>query len=101
MSEPDTETSDRGAPDEGALPWLATPRRRTLETQRAHALLIHGPGGVGQFELALALAQGWLCEASDRPLVDRPCGRCASSAATAVPEAPSLAPTKPPMSFVS
>ena len=44
----------------------------------AHALLIHGPGGVGQFELALALAKGWLCEASDRPLVDRPCGRCAS-----------------------
>src|SRR6185369_12113285 len=23
-------------------------------------------------------AKGWLCEADDRPLVDRPCGRCAS-----------------------
>jgi len=71
--------SDRnGASDEHGLPWLVTPLRRTLETQKAHALLIHGPGGVGQFELALALAQGWLCEATDLPLVDRPCGRCAS-----------------------
>jgi len=78
MSERETATSDREASGEGSLPWLAAPLRRTLETQRAHALLIHGPGGVGQFELALALAKGWLCEASDRPLVDRPCGRCAS-----------------------
>ncbi len=60
------------------LPWLAAPLRRTLATQQAHALLIHGPGGVGQFELALALAKGWLCEATDRPLVDRPCGHCPS-----------------------
>jgi DNA polymerase-3 subunit delta' len=77
MSEVGAPTSDRNA-GEAALPWLAAPLRRTLETQRAHALLIHGPGGVGQFELALALAKGWLCEASDRPLADRPCGRCAS-----------------------
>ena len=63
---------------EGGLPWLATPLRRTLATRHAHALLIHGPGGVGQFELALALAAAWLCEATDRPLVDRPCRRCAS-----------------------
>jgi len=71
--------SDRGgAGDENGLPWLVTLLHRTLETQQAHALLIHGPGGVGQFELALALAQAWLCEALDRPLVDRPCGRCAS-----------------------
>jgi len=75
--EDDTPDGTR-AGEEAALPWLATPLRRTLETQRAHALLIHGPGGVGQFELALALARGWLCEATDRPLVDRPCGRCAS-----------------------
>jgi len=79
MSAPGTDPSDRGASgDEHGLPWLATPLRRTLETQRAHALLIHGPGGVGQFELALALAKAWLCEATDRPRVDRPCGRCAS-----------------------
>ena len=59
------------------LPWLAEPLRRALQTQRAHALLLHGPQGVGQFELALTLAQAWLCEADDgnRP---RPCGVCAS-----------------------
>ena len=79
MSAPGDDPSDRGhVDDERGLPWLVTPLRRTLETQQAHALLIHGPGGVGQFELALALAKGWLCEAADRPLVDRPCGRCAS-----------------------
>ena len=79
MSAREDDTPDGArAGEEAALPWLATPLRRTLETQRAHALLIHGPGGVGQFELALALARGWLCEATDRPLVDRPCGRCAS-----------------------
>ena len=79
MSTPEADPADRaGAGDQPGLLWLATPLRRTLETQQAHALLIHGPGGVGQFELALALAKGWLCEATDRPLVDRPCGRCAS-----------------------
>ena len=79
MSAAGSDPSDRGsASDELGLPWVATPLRRTLATQHAHALLVHGPGGVGQFELALALAKGWLCEADDRPLVDRPCGRCAS-----------------------
>jgi DNA polymerase-3 subunit delta' len=29
----------------------------------AHAVLLHGPGALGQFELGLALARGWLCEA--------------------------------------
>jgi DNA polymerase-3 subunit delta' len=58
------------------LPWLEAPLRQALATRRAHALLIHGPQGVGQFELAITLAQAWLCEsaASDR----RPCGHCAS-----------------------
>ena len=79
MSAAGSDPSDRDrASDELGLPWVATPLRRTLATQHAHALLIHGPGGVGQFELALALAKGWLCEADDRPLVDRPCGQCAS-----------------------
>jgi len=43
------------------LPWLAAPLAQGLAL-RAHALLLHGPGGVGQFELGLALATGWLCE---------------------------------------
>ena len=60
------------------LPWLAAPLRQALETQRAHALLLHGPNGVGQFELAMAMAQGWLCESSTVPIGARPCGICAS-----------------------
>jgi DNA polymerase-3 subunit delta' len=61
---------------DGALPlpwlagWLDDGRRRA-----AHALLVHGPQGIGQWELALTLAQAWLCEAAADP---RPCGRCAS-----------------------
>ena len=89
MSARGTGASEEGA-GERALPWLAAPLRRTLETRRAHALLIHGPGGVGQFELALALAEGWLCEATDRPLADRPCGRCASCKLHAAQSHPDL-----------
>ena len=57
------------------LPWLAPLLKQTLQTQHAHALLLQGPQGVGQFELAMTLAQAWLCEsAAER----RPCGVCAS-----------------------
>jgi len=56
------------------LPWLGPLLKQTLQ-QRAHALLLQGPQGVGQFEMALTLAQAWLCEgASGRS----PCGGCAS-----------------------
>ena len=58
------------------LPWLATPLQRALQ-QQAHALLLHGPRGVGQFDLALTLAQAWLCEAA-APGAARPCGVCGS-----------------------
>lgn len=57
------------------LPWLAEPLARGLGL-RAHALLLHGPSGVGQFELGLALATGWLCEAAED--MPRPCGDCRS-----------------------
>jgi DNA polymerase-3 subunit delta' len=66
---------------DAALPWLAAPLQQTLREQRSHALMVHGPSGVGQFELALGLAQGWLCEAessSANPSPLRPCGRCAA-----------------------
>ncbi len=59
------------------LPWLGGVLRRTLATQRGHALLLHGPQGVGQFELAISLAQAWLCEAGGTEAVVRPCGVCA------------------------
>lgn len=62
----------------GNLPWLDAPLRRTLATRDAHALLVHGPGDVGQFELALLLAQAWLCEDLTLPMAERPCRACAS-----------------------
>ena len=64
-----------GADGRLPLPWLAAPLRDALE-RRAHAILLHGPEGVGQFELALTLAQGWLCESAEADR--RPCGACAS-----------------------
>jgi DNA polymerase-3 subunit delta' len=66
-----------GADGELPLPWLADPLRQALAHQRAHAVLLHGPQGVGQFELALSMAQAWLCEAAV-PAARIPCGICAS-----------------------
>ena len=61
------------------LPWLADPLSQALGTRRAHALLIHGPQGVGQFELALTMAQAWLCDTRDNEKsTPWPCGTCAS-----------------------
>lgn len=59
-----------------ARPWTTPLLREILTTLRGHALLLHGPRGVGQFELGLAVAQGWLCEASDS--LTRPCDACPS-----------------------
>ena len=61
------------------LPWLEKPLREALASQQAHAIWLHGPSGVGQFDLALSLAQAWLCDA--RALGREPvpaCGACAS-----------------------
>jgi DNA polymerase III subunit delta' len=77
MSEGQGANADEGAADLG-LPWLVDLLRQALATQQGHAILVRGPGGVGEFELALALAQGWLCEATDRPITERPCRHCAS-----------------------
>ncbi|HZT55175.1 MAG TPA: DNA polymerase III subunit delta' [Burkholderiaceae bacterium] len=69
-----------GADAQLPLPWLAPLLRQTLASQRAHALLLHGPQGVGQFEFALTLAQAWLCEVAEvgADAGTRPCGVCAS-----------------------
>lgn len=57
-------------------PWNL-PHFAQLLAERArmpHALLLHGPAGVGKLELAQTLAQSLLCE---RPLEDhQPCGEC-------------------------
>ena len=55
-------------------PWLQT-QLESLLAQRGHAWLLSGPSGLGQFELALALARAWLC---DRPSAQGACGDCAS-----------------------
>ncbi len=55
-------------------PWNE-PILRSLEARLAslpHALLIHGPKGVGKLELAETLAQLLLCESKAR----KPCGSC-------------------------
>jgi DNA polymerase-3 subunit delta' len=72
------------------LPWLVEPLRRALATRQGHAFLIHGPGNVGQFELALALAEASLCERESMPLIERPCGACASCRLVAARSHPDL-----------
>jgi DNA polymerase-3 subunit delta' len=55
-------------------PWLQA-QLESLLTQRGHAWLLSGPSGLGQFELALALARAWLCE---KPTAQGACGQCGS-----------------------
>ncbi|OGB00056.1 MAG: DNA polymerase III subunit delta' [Burkholderiales bacterium RIFCSPHIGHO2_12_FULL_61_11] len=55
-------------------PWLQT-QLESLLAQRGHAWLLSGPSGLGQFELALALARAWLCE---QPSAQGACGHCGS-----------------------
>jgi DNA polymerase-3 subunit delta' len=57
-----------------SAPWIRAQVRQLL-SQRGHAWLLHGPSGLGQYNLALALAQAWLC---DRPTPDGACGQCDS-----------------------
>ena len=56
------------------LPWLQGAMASAQALSQAHAVLAHGPVGVGHLEFALLLAQRNLCEDTARP----PCGRCAS-----------------------
>jgi DNA polymerase III subunit delta' len=58
----------------GLPPWIAEQLTHLL-AQRGHAWLLHGPSGLGQYDLALALAQAWLC---DEPGPTGACGRCGS-----------------------
>jgi DNA polymerase-3 subunit delta' len=64
-----------GADGRLPLPWLEAPLRQALQQQRAHALLLQAPQGIGAFEFMLTLAQAWLCESIDAL---PPCGRCGS-----------------------
>lgn len=55
-------------------PWLQT-QLESLLAQRGHAWLLSGPSGLGQFELAQALARAWLCE---NVTPHGACGHCGS-----------------------
>ena len=58
-----------------AAPWLQT-QLESLLNQRGHAWLLAGPSGLGQFELALALARAWLCENATPQGACGVCGSC-------------------------
>ena len=61
-------------------PWIAR-QASDLLSQRGHAWLLQGPSGLGQYELALALATAWLCE---KPTDKGACGDCPSCHSIAV-----------------
>lgn len=61
-------------------PWIEQQLQHLL-AQRGHAWLLQGPSGLGQYELALAMAGAWLCEV---PTQHGACGQCPSCHAIAV-----------------
>lgn len=68
-------------------PWLQRQLGELLQ-QRGHAWLLQGPSGLGQYALAQALAEAWLC---DSPQPDATaCGHCESCHAIAVRTHPDL-----------
>ncbi len=56
-------------------PWLQA-QLESLLAQRGQAWLLSGPSGLGQFELALALAKAWLCETPTPQGACEHCGSC-------------------------
>ena len=70
-------------------PWLERQFSRLVE-HSGHALLLHGPSGLGQYPLALSLAQAWLCHQPVTTGSRRGCGVCASCHGIAVRTHPDL-----------
>ena len=66
--------SDVKSAGQPLAPWLQT-QLEILLSQRGHAWLLNGPSGLGQFDLALALARAWLCE---QPTAQGACSHCGS-----------------------
>lgn len=58
------------------LPTWLQAQLHELLTRQSPALLLHGPQGLGQFDLALELARSWLCESPREFGVA--CGQCAA-----------------------
>lgn len=74
------DTLDGSAGAQPLAPWLQH-QLEALLTQNGHAWLLAGPSGLGQFDLALALATAWLC---DQPTPRGACGYCSSCHSVAV-----------------
>jgi DNA polymerase-3 subunit delta' len=69
------------------LPWVDAWLADVLRSARGHAVLLHGPRGIGQFELARRLAATWLCEGDASTGA---CGHCASCRLVAARTHPDL-----------
>ena len=54
-------SEDAVATERPLAPWITT-QAKALLAQRGHAWLLHGPSGLGQYDLALSLVRAWLCE---------------------------------------
>ncbi len=63
--------------------WLERQLHR-LYSQQGHAWLLQGPSGLGQYRLALALAQAWLCHSPSPSRSAIACGQCPSCHGIAV-----------------
>ena len=73
------EAAPIGVDEQGRLPlpWFGAALQQARALQRSHALLLHGPAGVGHLEFSGLLAQAWLCEGrEDKGAMA--CGRCGS-----------------------
>jgi DNA polymerase-3 subunit delta' len=76
-------------PGAALFPWLETPLLAALSQAGSHAVLVHGPDGVGQFEFALAMAHALLCDARPTP-TSVACGKCPSCRLVAARTHPDL-----------
>jgi DNA polymerase-3 subunit delta' len=65
-------------------PWLHEPLLQALRQLHSHAVLLHGPEGVGQFEFSMSLSRAWLCEQATGQgerrsgTLQPACGQCVS-----------------------
>jgi DNA polymerase-3 subunit delta' len=78
-----------------SLPWLGAARTSLgqLLAREVHAVLLHGPAGIGKLDLALDTAESLLCE--QRLQDGAPCGRCPGCALIAAGNHPDLRIVRP------
>jgi DNA polymerase-3 subunit delta' len=90
LEDRDVEAAARALPWQEALPWHGGPLREGLAQRDTwpHAVLIHGPRGIGKHALALAFAQALLCEAPRGGGLA--CGACPGCRYAAAGEHPDL-----------